>query len=68
MNLIKIGVVAILVCALVFACSPASIVSFGINGLVETRCIGGYLFVIGENSSARQVMDEFGRGVKCVSK
>jgi prepilin-type N-terminal cleavage/methylation domain-containing protein len=40
-------------------------VSWGINGITESRCIDGYKFVVGEHGQARQVMDELGRGVKC---
>lgn len=40
-------------------------VSWGINGITESRCIDGYKFVVGEHGQVRQVMDELGRGVKC---
>jgi hypothetical protein len=40
-------------------------VSFGVNGLTEMRCIDGYKFIIGAQGQTRQVMDEFGKGVKC---
>ena len=40
-------------------------VSWGLNGMTEMRCIDGYKFVVGERGQARQVMDEFGKGVKC---
>lgn len=40
-------------------------VSFGINGLTEMRCINGFQFVIGDGGQARQVLDEFGKGVRC---
>ena len=40
-------------------------ISWGVNGMTEMRCIDGYKFVIGEHGQARQVMDEFGKGVKC---
>ena len=44
---------------------PSVQISFGINGVTETRCINGYWFVIGEGGQARQVMDEFGKGKRC---
>lgn len=47
------------------AMSGQSTVSFGINGITEARCIDGYKFVIGEGGQARQVLDEFGKGVRC---
>lgn len=40
-------------------------ISWGINGMTEMRCIDGYKFVIGQHGQTRQVMDEFGKGVKC---
>lgn len=40
-------------------------ISFGINGMTEMRCIDGYKFIVGQEGQARQVMDEFGKGVKC---
>ena len=40
-------------------------ISFGINGLTESRCIDGYKFIVGQDGSARQIMDELGRGAKC---
>jgi prepilin-type N-terminal cleavage/methylation domain-containing protein len=40
-------------------------VSWGINGMTESRCIEGYKFVIGEGGQPRQILDEFGKGVRC---
>jgi prepilin-type N-terminal cleavage/methylation domain-containing protein len=40
-------------------------ISWGVNGMTEMRCIDGYKFVVGDRGQARQVMDEFGKGVKC---
>jgi hypothetical protein len=40
-------------------------VSLGINGVVESRCVDGYKFMMSHDGSARQVMDEFGHGVRC---
>lgn len=42
-------------------------ISWGINGMTEMRCIDGYKFVIGDQGQARQVMDEFGKGIRCYS-
>lgn len=39
--------------------------SYGVNGLSETRCIAGYKHVVGEQGQARQILDENGRGIKC---
>lgn len=40
-------------------------ISFGLNGLTESRCIEGYKFVIGEHGQPRQILDELGKGVRC---
>ena len=40
-------------------------VSYGYNGLTESRCIDGYKFIVGQDGGVRQIMDELGRGVKC---
>jgi hypothetical protein len=40
-------------------------ITFGVNGITETRCINGYQFTVGDGGQARQILDEFGRGIKC---
>ncbi len=40
-------------------------ISWGINGMTESRCIEGYKFVVGEHGNPRQILDEFGKGVRC---
>jgi prepilin-type N-terminal cleavage/methylation domain-containing protein len=40
-------------------------ISYGVNGMTEMRCIDGYKFVVSQHGGTRQVMDEFGKGVKC---
>lgn len=42
-------------------------ITFGINGMTESRCIEGYKFIVGERGQARQILDEFGKGVRCES-
>lgn len=37
----------------------------GVNGVVETRCINGLQFVVGQNGQSTQVYDTLGRGVAC---
>ena len=44
--------------------TPANL-SWGFNGVTESRCIDGYRFVVGHDGGARQIMDEMGRGVRC---
>jgi len=40
-------------------------VTWGLNGLTESRCIDGYKFIVGQDGGARQIMDEAGRGIRC---
>ncbi len=49
----------------VSALSGNSTISFGINGTTESRCIEGYKFVLDQNGNSRQILDEFGKGVRC---
>ena len=39
--------------------------TFTPGGVVTEQCISGYKFVIGMRGRATQVLDEFGKGVKC---
>ena len=40
-------------------------ITYGVNGMTESRCIENYKFVVGQDGNARQILDEFGKGVKC---
>ncbi len=40
-------------------------ISYGVNGMTEMRCIDGYKFIVSQHGGTRQVMDEFGKGLKC---
>ena len=40
-------------------------ISLGINGLMESRCVEGYRFVVDQDGRARQILDELGKGVRC---
>jgi prepilin-type N-terminal cleavage/methylation domain-containing protein len=40
-------------------------ISYGINGMTESRCIEGYKFIVGQEGQARQILDELGKGVRC---
>lgn len=42
-----------------------SSISFGVNGVTESRCIDGYKFVVDQTGNARQILDEYGKGAKC---
>ena len=45
--------------------SGNSNISYGINGMTESRCIEGYKFIMGTEGNPRQILDEFGKGVRC---
>lgn len=45
--------------------SGNSNISYGVNGMTESRCIEGYKFIIGTEGNPRQILDEFGKGVRC---
>lgn len=40
-------------------------ITMGINGMTETRCINGFKFIVGQNGSTQQVLNENGGGVSC---
>ena len=63
--LVMFAIVGMLVFQGVMGVKSNNTVSFGVNGLTEMRCIDGYKFIIGAQGQTRQVMDEFGKGVKC---
>jgi prepilin-type N-terminal cleavage/methylation domain-containing protein len=35
------------------------------TGMVSEQCLSGYKFIIDSGGNARQVLDEFGKGVRC---
>jgi len=61
-----LGIIAAIVLPVIFGTSQGtSNISFGWNGMTESRCIEGYKFVIGEQGQPRQILDECGKGVRC---
>ncbi len=40
-------------------------ISYGVNGMTESRCIEGYKFILDTKGNTRQILDEFGKGVRC---
>lgn len=60
-------VIGLIVVQVIFGAigSKDSNISWGLNGMTESRCIEGYKFVIGEGGQPRQILDEFGKGVRC---
>lgn len=63
-----IGIISGIVTGAVGTMSGNGSVSIGINGVTESRCIEGYKFVIGDGGQPRQILDEFGKGVRCESQ
>ncbi len=63
--IVMIGIVGITVINIVMGTAVGSSVSWGINGMTESRCIEGYKFIVGQEGQARQILDEFGKGVRC---
>lgn len=57
--------VLLMIAGAVGGVSSGNNISWGINGMTESRCIEGYKFVIGEHGQPRQILDEFGKGVRC---
>ena len=45
--------------------SGNSKISWGVNGMTESRCIDGYKFIVSQDGNARQILDEFGKGARC---
>ena len=63
--IVMVGIVCITAANIVMGTAVGSSVSWGVNGMTESRCIEGYKFVIGENGTPRQILDELGKGVRC---
>lgn len=61
-----ITVIGLIAAPVIFGTSNnSSNVSWGVNGMTESRCIEGYKFIVDQNGSARQILDEFGKGARC---
>jgi len=72
-TLIEIMVVIVVVAIVIMIAIPAIVgtsqgnsnISWGINGMTESRCIEGYKFIVGQDGHTKQILDEFGKGVRC---
>jgi Tfp pilus assembly protein PilE len=60
-----VAVLGTIVLGAVGAANGNGSVSMGINGLMETRCVEGYKFIVDQQGNARQILDEFGKGARC---
>lgn len=63
--IVIIGIVGLTVMNIVMGVAVGSSVSWGVNGMTESRCIEGYKFIINQDGHTRQILDEFGKGVRC---
>ena len=72
-TLIEIMIAIVMVAIVIMVAIPVIVgaplsngsISYGINGMTESRCIEGYKFVMDRKGNARQILDEFGKGVRC---
>jgi prepilin-type N-terminal cleavage/methylation domain-containing protein len=61
-----VGIIAAIALPMIFGTSQGfGNVTYGVNGMTESRCIEGYKFVIDQHGNSRQILDEFGKGVRC---
>ena len=64
--MIALAIVTILGSVLILALTGSSgNYTYGANGMTETRCINGMLFVVGQSGSVQQIIGESGGGISC---
>ena len=64
--MIALAIVTILGSVLIQALTGSSgNYTYGANGMTETRCINGMLFVVGQSGSVQQIIGESGGGISC---
>ena len=62
---VVIGIITIIGFNVAGLASGNSSISYGVNGMTESRCIENYKFIIDQKGNSRQILDEFGKGVRC---
>lgn len=62
---VMLGIVLTVIVNVAGGVSGNSSVSLGVNGMTESRCIENYKFIIDQKGNSRQILDEFGKGVRC---
>jgi prepilin-type N-terminal cleavage/methylation domain-containing protein len=60
-----IGIIATIGLNVAGFASGNNSISYGVNGMTESRCIENYKFIIDQKGNSRQILDEFGKGVRC---
>lgn len=63
--IVMVGIVGITIMNIAMGVAVGSSVSYGVNGMTESRCIENYKFIIDQKGNSRQILDEFGKGVRC---
>ena len=63
--IVMVMIVGSIILGAVGASNGNSNISIGINGMMETRCVEGYKFIVDQNGNTRQILDEFGKGARC---
>ena len=64
-KLMMVAVFAMILAKIIIVSGNEQNYSIGANGIIETRCIGGYQYTIGSDGRAVQTLSEFGKGVQC---
>ena len=62
-----VGIIGAMAIPVLFGIAPSSnsTVSYGVNGITESRCIDGYKFIVGQHGYSQQVIGANGGGVQC---
>lgn len=58
-------VICLIIAPVLLGTTNNSNVSWGVNGMTESRCIENYKFIVSQDGNTRQILDEFGKGVRC---
>ena len=69
-TLIELMFVIIMLCILVVimlggAGLSTQNISYGVNGVMETRCVDGYKVLVGQSGHPIQMLDHHGNGIAC---
>jgi prepilin-type N-terminal cleavage/methylation domain-containing protein len=64
-GIVFFAVLVLMAAPILFGSTTNANVSWGVNGVTESRCIEGYKFILDHKGNARQILDEFGKGVRC---